>query len=192
MGNNATNTADNVVFSKDQLFSFARDAIIGHGMLGANAPGMSEQLWAGLKDSRKPAFADDVRDSFDAWVEEQPKSVAKKLAGWKKGSPLSARLSNCRKVAEFTVANPDKASEVYALESLKLAYAFVNKAKRDTKGDATATGGEGDSSAPAEIVVEADADAAVAILADVRAYLAAASEADRLAMLCELESIING
>lgn len=193
MGNNATNTADNVVFSKDQLFSFARDAIIGHGLLGANAPGMSEQLWAGLKDSRKPAFADDIRDSFDEYVTGLGKSaVAKKLAGWKKGSPLSARLSNCRKIAEFTVANPDKASEVYALESLKLAYAFVNKAKRDTKGDATATGGEGDSSAPAEIVVEADADAAAAILADVRAYLAAASEADRLAMLCELESIVNG
>lgn len=187
------NIADNVVFSKDQLFAFAKDAIIGHGMLGANAPGMSEQLWAGLKDSRKPTFADDIRDSFDEYVTGLGKSaVAKKLAGWKKGSPLSARLSNCRKIAEFTVANPDKASEVYALESLKVAYAFVNKAKRDTQGGATATGGEGDSSAPAESVVEADADAGAAIIADLRAYLAAASEADRLAVLCELESIING
>lgn len=186
------NIADNVVFSKDQLFSFARDAIIGHGLLGANAPGMSEQLWAGLKDSRKPAFADDVRDSFDAWVEEQPKSVAKKLAGWKKGSPLSARLSNCRKIAEFTVANPDKASEVYALESLKLAYAFVNKAKKDEKPASTAGDGAQAETVPATIEVEANADAGAAILADLRAYLAAASEADRLAVLCELESIVNG
>lgn len=186
------NIADNVVFSKDQLFAFAKDAIIGHGMLGANAPGMSEQLWAGLKDSRKPTFADDIRDSFDEYVTGLGKSaVAKKLAGWKKGSPLSARLSNCRKIAEFTVANPDRATEVYALESLKLAYAFVNKAKKADKPAPTGTAGDGD---PSESIVEveANADAGAAILADLRAYLAAASEADRLAVLCELESIING
>lgn len=191
MGNNI---ADNIVFSKDQLFAFARDAIVGHGMLGANAPGMSEQLWAGLKDSRKPTFADDIRDSFDEYVTGLGKSaVAKKLAGWKKGSPLSARLSNCRKIAEFTVANPDKASEVYALESLKVAYAFVNKAKRDAKGDAAPAGDDEPAGVvPATIEVEANADAGAAILADLRAYLAAASEADRLAVLCELESIVNG
>lgn len=190
----STNIADNVVFSKDQLFAFARDAIVGHGMLGANAPGMSEQLWAGLKDSRKPAFADDIRDSFDEYVTGLGKSaVAKKLAGWKKGSPLSARLSNCRKIAEFTVANPDRAAEVYALESLKVAYAFVNKAKRDAKGDAAPAGdGEPAGMVPATVEVEANADAGAAILADLRAYLSAASEADRLAVLCELESIVNG
>lgn len=185
------NIADNVVFSKDQLFAFARDAIVGHGMLGANAPGMSEQLWAGLKDSRKPAFADDIRDAFDEYVTGLGKSaVAKKLAGWKKGSPLSARLSNCRKVAEFTVANPDKASEVYALESLKLAYAFVNKARKAAK--VHASGDDTAETVPATIEVEANADAGAAILADLRAYLSAASEADRLAVLCELESIVNG
>ncbi len=187
------NIADNVVFSKDQLFAFARDAIVGHGMLGANAPGMSEQLWAGLKDSRKPAFADDVRDSFDEYVTSLGKSaVAKKLAEWKKGSPLSARLSNCRKVAEWTTANPERAVEVYALESLKVAYAFVNKAKKDEKPASTAGDGAPAETVPATIEVEANADAGAAILADLRAYLAAASEADRLAVLCELESIVNG
>ncbi len=192
MGNNATNTADNVVFSKDQLFSFARDAIIGHGLLGANAPGMSEQLWAGLKDSRKPAFADDIRDSFDEYVAGMKGVTAKKLSAWKQGSPLSARLSNCRKVAEWTTANPERAVEVYALESLKVAYAFVNKAKKDEKPASTAGDGAQAETAPATIEVEANADAGAAILADLRAYLAAASEADRLAVLCELESIVNG
>ena len=188
MGNNA-NIADNITFSKDQLFAFARDAIIGHGMLGANAPGMSEQLWAGLKDSRKPAFADDIRDSFDEYVTGLGKSaVAKKLAGWKKGSPLSARLSNCRKIAEWTTANPDRASEVYALESLKLAYAFVNKAK---KGDAAPTGGDGDpaETVPATVEVEANADSGDAILIDLLEWLAKASLEDRLYMVTELEKI---
>ena len=182
------NIADNVVFSKDQLYAFAKDAIIGHGMLGANAPGMSEQLWAGLKDSRKPAFADDIRDSFDEYVAGLGKSaVAKKLSGWKKGSPLSARLSNCRKIAEFTVANPDKAPEVYALESLKAAYAFVNKARKDAK--APASGDDTAETVPATVEVEANADSGDAILIDLLEWFAKASLEDRLYMVTELEKI---
>lgn len=133
----------------------------------------------------------DVRDSFDAWRVEQPKKVAAPLADWKKRSPLASRLSNCRAIAEWTTANPDSASDVYSLDSLKLAYAFVNKAKKGDKPASTGTTGDGD---PSESIVEveANADAGAAILADLRAYLAAASEADRLAVLCELESIVNG
>lgn len=197
MGNNATNIADNNVFSKDQTFTFADAAIVGHGMALANGAGLATQLWAGLKDSRSVAFADGIRDDYDIYNEFRAKGTPKerqlaaKVADWKKGSPLSTRLSECRTVAKWTEANAERAAEVYAHDNLKTALKFVRDA---IKAEKAANSPEGDSdpaeTVPATITVEANADAGAAILADIRAYLAAASEEDRLALLCELESIV--
>ena len=101
-----TNIAAPVSFSLDRAISFARDAIIGHAAVKANAPGLSEQLWAGLREARSDKFCDSMRDSFDAYVgelseasgkgSERSREMAKRLSGWKKGSPLAQRLSECR------------------------------------------------------------------------------------------------
>ena len=119
---NATNIATPVSFSLDRAISFARDAIIGHAAVKANAPGLSEQLWAGLREARSDKFCDSMRDSFDAYVaelaeasgkgSERNKEMAKRLSGWKKGSPLAQRLSECRKIAGFCKDNEDRAGEV--------------------------------------------------------------------------------
>lgn len=193
--NASTNIATPVSFSLDRAISFARDAIIGHAAVKANAPGLSEQLWAGLREARSDAFCDSMRDSFDAYIvelseasgkgSERNKDMAKRLSGWKKGSPLAQRLSECRKIAGFCKDNEARAGEIWALDSLSAALKLVRAAVKEAK--APASGGEGEPS-----VAVADTDAGVAILADLRAYLAAANETDRLAVLVELESIING
>jgi hypothetical protein len=159
-------------------------------MLGASAPGLSEQLWAGLRadGARSEAFADDVRDAFDAHVETRAPMMRRKLAGWKKGSPLAARLSECRTVAKHAKDNPESAGAIWAMDTLKLAVKFVRDAVKASK-PAKAPKSDGET-VPAEIVIEADTTAGAAIIADLRAYLAAASEEDRLAVLVELEGIV--
>jgi len=192
-----TNIATPVSFSLDRAISFARDAIIGHAAVKANAPGLSEQLWAGLREARSDKFCDSMRDSFDSYVSElseasgkgseRSKEMAKRLSGWKKGSPLAQRLSECRKIAGFCKDNED-AGGIWALDSLSAALKLVRAAMKASKAPAS----EGEPGEPSVSVVVADTDAGEAILADLRAYLAAASEADRLAVLVELESIVNG
>lgn len=194
-----TNIAAPVSFSLDRAISFARDAIIGHAAVKANAPGLSEQLWAGLREARSDKFCDEMRDSFDAYVgelaeasgkgSERSREMAKRLSGWKKGSPLAQRLSECRKIAGFCKDNEDRAGEVWALDSLSAALKLVRAAVKASKAPASGGDGEGE---PSGAVVVADTDAGAAILADLRAYLAAAGESDRLAVLVELESIVNG
>ena len=193
---NATNIATPVSFSLDRAISFARDAIIGHAAVKANAPGLSEQLWAGLREARSDKFCDSMRDSFDAYVaelaeasgkgSERNKEMAKRLSGWKNGSPLAQRLSECRKIAGFCKDNEDRAGEVWALDSLSAALKLVRAAVKASKAP------DGEPGEPSVAVVVADADAGAAILADLRAYLEAANESDRLAVLVELESIVNG
>lgn len=193
---NTTNIAAPVSFSLDRAISFARDAIIGHAAVKANAPGLSEQLWAGLREARSDKFCDSMRDSFDAYIvelaeasgkgSERNKEMAKRLSGWKKGSPLAQRLSECRKIAGFCKDNEDRAGEVWALDSLSAALKLVRAAVKEAKAPASEPG------EPSVAVVVADTDAGEAIIADLRAYLAAASESDRLAVLVELESIVNG
>ena len=193
---NTTNTATPVSFSLDRAISFARDAIIGHAAVKANAPGLSEQLWAGLREARSDKFCDSMRDSFDAYIgelseaswkgSERSREMAKRLSGWKKGSPLAQRLSECRKIAGFCKDNEDRAGEVWALDSLSAALKLVRAAVKASKAP------DGEPGEPSVAVVVADADAGAAILADLRAYLEAANESDRLAVLVELESIVNG
>lgn len=195
--NASNNLATPVSFSLDRAISFARDAIIGHAAVKANAPGLSEQLWAGLREARSDKFCDSMRDSFDAYIgelseasgkgSERLREMAKRLSGWKKGSPLAQRLSECRKIAGFCKDNEDRAGEVWALDSLSAALKLVRSAVKASKAPAS----DGEPGATVLAVVVADADAGAAILADLRAYLAAASEADRLAVLVELESIVN-
>ena len=195
MNANSTNIAAPVSFSLDRAISFARDAIIGHAAVKANAPGLSEQLWAGLREARSDKFCDSMRDSFDAYIgelseasgkgSERSREMAKRLSGWKKGSPLAQRLSECRKIAGFCKDNEDRAGEVWALDSLSAALKLVRAAVKASKAPAS----EGEPGEPS--VVVADADAGAAILADLRAYLEAANESDRLAVLVELESIVN-
>jgi hypothetical protein len=84
---------------------------------------------------------------------------------------------------------------VWALDSLSAALKLVRAAVKEAK--APASDGEPDEdtiklAGRMAVVVEADTEAGAAILADLRAYLAAASESDRLAVLVELESIVNG
>ena len=191
------NIAENITFSKDQCFTFADSAIVGHGMALANGAGLATQLWAGLRDARSVKFADDIRDSYDEYNElrknsksSKERDLAAKVTDWKKGSPLAARLSECRTIAKWTEANAERASEVYAHDNLKAALKFVRDAIKAEKAS-TASTGDSAESVPATITVEANADAGAAILADVRAYLAAASEEDRLALLCELEGIVT-
>ena len=202
---NATNIATSVSFSLDRAISFARDAIIGHAAVKANAPGLSEQLWAGLREARSDKFCDSMRDSFDAYIgelseasgkgSERSREMAKRLSGWKKGSPLAQRLSECRKIAGFCKDNESRAGEVWALDSLSAALRLVRAAVKEAKAPAS-EGEPGEDTIKLAgrmaVVVEADTDAGDAILADLRAYLAAASESDRLAVLVELESIVNG
>lgn len=201
---NATNISP-VSFSLDRAISFARDAIIGHAAVKANAPGLSEQLWAGLREDRSDKFCDAMRDAFDAYIgelseasgkgSERSREMAKRLSGWKKGSPLAQRLSECRKIAGFCKDNEDRAGEVWALDSLSAALKLVRAAVKEAK--APASDGEPDEdtiklAGRMAVVVEADTEAGAAILADLRAYLEAANESDRLAVLVELESIVNG
>ena len=192
------NIATPVSFSLDRAISFARDAIIGHAAVRANAPGLSEQLWAGLREDRSDKFCDSMRDSFDTYVvelaeasgkgSERSKEMAKRLSGWKKGSPLAQRLSECRKIAGFCKDNEDHAGGIWALDSLSAALKLVRAAMKASKAPAS----EGEPGEPSVSVVVADTDAGEAILADLRAYLEAANESDRLAVLVELESIVNG
>lgn len=196
MNANSTNIATPVSFSLDRAISFARDAIIGHAAVKANAPGLSEQLWAGLREARSDKFCDSMRDSFDAYVSElaeasgkgseRSREMAKRLSGWKKGSPLAQRLSECRKIAGFCKDNEARAGEIWALDSLSAALKLVRAAVKASKAP------DGEPGEPSVAVVVADADAGAAILADLRAYLAVANESDRLAVLVELESIVNG
>ena len=195
--NASNNIATPVSFSLDRAISFARDAIIGHAAVKANAPGLSEQLWAGLREARSDKFCDSMRDSFDAYIgelseasgkgSERSREMAKRMSGWKKGSPLAQRLSECRKIAGFCKDNEDRAGEVWALDSLSAALKLVRAAVKASK----APDSEGEPGEPSVAVVVADADVGAAILADLRAYLEAANESDRLAVLVELESIVN-
>ena len=196
--NASNNIATPVSFSLDRAISFARDAIIGHQAVRANAPGLSEQLWAGLREARSDKFCDSMRDSFDAYVSElaeasgkgseRSKEMAKRLSGWKKGSPLAQRLSECRKIAGFCKDHEDRAGEVWALDSLSAALKLVRSAVKEAKAPDVAP----PVVAVTRAVVEANADEGAELLADLRAYLAAANESDRLAVLVELESIVNG
>ena len=77
---------------------------------------------------------------------------------------------------------------MWALDSLSAALKLVRAAVKEAKAPAS----DGEPGELSVAVVVADADAGAAILADLRAYLAAASESDRLAVLVELESIVNG
>jgi len=190
-----TNIAAPVSFSLDRAISFARDAIIGHAAVKANAPGLSEQLWAGLREARSDKFCDSMRDSFDAYVSElaeasgkgseRSKEMAKRLSGWKKGSPLAQRLSECRKIAGFCKDNEDRAGEVWALDSLSAALKLVRAAVKEAKAPAS----DGEPGEPSVVVVVADADAGDAILLDLLNWLAVASVEDRLYMVTELEKI---
>ena len=194
MNANAANIAP-VSFSLDRAISFARDAIIGHAAVKANAPGLSEQLWAGLREARSDKFCDSMRDSFDAYVSElaeasgkgseRSREMAKRLSGWKKGSPLAQRLSECRKIAGFCKDNEDRAGEVWALDSLSAALKLVRAAVKASKAPAS----EGEPGEPSVSVVVADTDAGDAILLDLLNWLAAASVEDRLYMVTELEKI---
>ena len=198
MNADSTNIATPVSFSLDRAISFARDAIIGHAAVKASAPGLSEQLWAGLREARSDKFCDSMRDSFDAYIgelseasgkgSERSKEMAKRLSGWKKGSPLAQRLSECRKIAGFCKDNEDRAGEVWALDSLSAALKLVRSAVKEAKAPDVAP----PVVAVTRAVVEANADEGAAILLDLRAYLEAANESDRLAVLVELESIVNG
>lgn len=193
---NATNIATPVSFSLDRAISFARDAIIGHAAVKANAPGLSEQLWAGLRETRSDSFCDSMRDSFDAYIvelseasgkgSERNKETAKRLSGWKKGSPLAQRLSECRKIAGFCKDHEDRAGEIWALDSLSAALKLVRAAVKEAKAPATGGDGEGE---PSVAVVVADTASGDAILLDLLNWLAAASVADRLYMVTELEKI---
>ena len=199
---NTTNIAASVSFSLDRAISFARDAIIGHAAVKANAPGLSEQLWAGLREARSDKFCDSMRDSFDAYIgelseasgkgSERSREMAKRLSGWKKGSPLAQRLSECRKIAGFCKDNEDRAGEVWALDSLSAALKLVRAAVKASK--APASDGEPDEdtiklAGRMAIVVEADTEAGAAILLDLLNWLAVASLEDRLYMVTELEKI---
>lgn len=186
------NSASPVSFSLDRLCAFARDAIIGHGMAKSASGGLSEQLWAGLRESRKVAFCDDMRDSFDGYImslrdsgKKADKLEADKLADWKKGSPLAQRISECRRVLKAVDADASLASVVWACDSLHAALKAIKPTKAEpAKPEPTIV------EKPEETV--ADSMAGADILADLRAYLAAASEEDRLSVICALDDIING
>lgn len=188
----ANNIASPVSFSLDRLCAFARDAIIGHGMAKSASGGLSEQLWAGLRESRKVAFCDDMRDSFDGYImslrdsgKRADKLEADKLADWKKGSPLAQRISECRRVLKAVDADTSIASAVWSCDSLHAALKAIKPAKVEApKPEPTIV--------EKDVETVADSTAGADILADLRAYLAAASEDDRLAMLCDLEAIITG
>lgn len=191
--NASNNIATPVSFSLDRFCAFARDAVLGDVMVKGSREGLSEQLWAGLV-ANPGSFPADARDSFDGYVlsladDRKTRELAKKMEGWKKGSPLATRLSECRKVADFASTNEAHASAVWACESLSAALKLV---KSLTPAKAKSAKGEGDT-VPAEITMEATAEVAgAAIIADLKAFLAVASEEDRLAVLCELESIVTG
>ncbi len=190
---NANNIATPVSFSLDRLCAFARDAIMGDQMLKGSREGLSEQLWAGLV-ANPAKFPADARDSFDGFVlslldakkGSKERLVGEKLEAWKKGSPLAARLSECRKVAKWAGDNEAHAASVWASGSLSAALKFI---KTHTTPKA-ATGGDGVHVA-VPVEVEATATEGADLLADIRAYLASASEEDRLALLIELESIVT-
>lgn len=194
--NASNNVASPVSFSLDRFCAFARDAVLGDQMLKGAREGLSEQLWAGLIASPK-TFPDDARDSFDGFVlslldakkGSKERLVGEKLEAWKKGSPLAARLSECRKVAKWAGDNESHAAALWASGSLSAALKFIktHTAPKATKGD-----GEGEPVHVAvPVAVEANATEGADLLADIRAYLASASEADRLALLIELESIVT-
>ena len=200
---NTTNIAAPISFSLDRLTAFADDANLAHHAKRRNDAGISEQVWVGLVSAdNRVAFADSVRDAYDEHVATLAESKSAKerqradiLKGWKKGYPLAQRLSSCRKIVAWCAENPEAAGQVWTKETLGAALSFVNKALKEAK--APASGGDPDEdtiklAGRMAIVVEADTEAGAAILADLRAYLAAASESDRLAVLVELESIVNG
>ncbi len=195
--NAATNIATPTSFSLDRFCAFARDAVLGDQMVKGSREGLSEQLWAGLV-ANPAKFPDDARDSFDGFVlslldakkGSKERLVGEKLKAWKKKSPLAARLSECRKVAKWASDNEAHAASVWASGSLSAALKFI---KTHTTPKATKGDGEGEPVHVAvPVSVEANATEGADLLADIRAYLASASEADRLALLCELDSIVNG
>ena len=194
---NANNIATPVSFSLDRFCAFARDAVLGDQMLKGAREGLSEQLWAGLIANPR-TFPDDARDSFDGFVlslldakkGSKERLVGEKLEAWKKGSPLAARLSECRKVAKWAGDNEAHAAALWASGSLSAALKFI-KAHTAPK---SATGGDGEGEpvhVAVPVAVEANATEGADLLADIRAYLASASEADRHALLIELESIVT-
>lgn len=195
--NAATNIDTSVSFSLDRFCAFARDAVLGDQMLKGAREGLSEQLWAGLIASPK-TFPDDARDSFDGFVlslldakkGSKERLVGEKLEVWKKGSPLAARLSECRKVAKWASDNESHAAALWASGSLSAALKFI---KTHTAPKAAAGGDGGDEPVHVAVPVEVEANATEGadLLADIRAYLASASEADRRALLIELESIVT-
>ena len=190
------NASNNISFSLDRLTAFADDANLAHHAKRRNDEGISEQVWVGLVSAdNRAAFADSVRDAYDEHVATLAESKSAKerqradiLKGWKKGFPLAQRLSSCRKIVAFCADNQEAAGQVWAKETLGAALSFVNKALKEAKAPAS----DGEPGEPSVAVVVADADAGAAILADLRAYLEAANESDRLAVLVELESIVNG
>lgn len=196
--NAATNIDTPVSFSLDRFCAFARDAVLGDQMVKGSREGLSEQLWAGLIASPK-TFPDDARDSFDGFVlslldakkGSKERLIGEKLEAWKKGSPLAARLSECRKIAKWAGDNESHAAAMWAAGSLSAALKFV---KAHTTPKATDTKGDGEGEpvhVAVPVAVEANATEGADLLADIRAYLACASEADRLALLLELESIVT-
>lgn len=193
--NASNNIASSVSFSLDRFCAFARDAVLGDQMVKGSREGLSEQLWVGLC-ANPASFPTDARDSFDGYVlsladDRKTRELAKKLEGWKKGSPLATRLSECRKVSEFAASNEAHASAIWACESLSAALKLV-KSSTPAKAKSAKGDGEGEPIHVAvPVAVEANATEGADLLADIRAYLASASEADRLALLIELESIVT-
>ena len=192
------NIATPVSFSLDRAISFARDAVLGHAAAKASNVGLSEQLWAGLRDVRSVKFADDFRDSFDSWVDAERdatgegcktrRQVAERVAGWKKGSPLSTRLSECRRiVAGVEKITDEQRAQVWACDSLSAALKVLRgfAPKEPTKV------AEPSVVLDAPCIVEANADEGESILADMAAWLDAADDGAKWDILAKLDALVS-
>lgn len=189
---------NNVSFSLDRAISFARDAVLGHAAAKASNVGLSEQLWAGLRDVRTVKFADDFRDSFDEWISAEMeatgegcksrKQVAERVSGWKKGSPLSTRLSECRRiVAGVEKIADEQRAQVWACDSLSAAL----KVLRGFAPPKEPTNAAPSVVLDAPLIVEANESEGESILADMAAWLDAADDGAKWDILAKLDALVS-
>lgn len=151
--NDTTNATPNALFivvgfSLDRFTCGARDAIIGANTLKSGNAVLSEQVWAAVSGARHADVIVQMREAFASWLADQKPSVRSACAKWRTSSPLATRLSEGAKCVKFAHDNADKASGLWACETLNAAMKFMRDDAKASK----------DAQAEAEAVDEADAD----------------------------------